>query len=518
MRFFKRKIVSIAPVIARGVCALRQSRKLLLDCFAVLAMTILFISPASSWAAEEGAPEQKPDATKTSGPQTNKPDSNKDLLGSLFDGGKEEQTKAGNATSKENKDAEALFASSTYQDFAEQPEEKLFDESYLAGNPDATSQLAMTEEEKPVIDPGVTTKTQAVFLNNLYPAFNKIADYATKLLYLFAILELAMFGMMWALQRDIAWEKAIFKIIKIGLIFFIIQNYPYLVETIMHSFIKLAGVMVNKAEAAQYVFNPAKIWQYGYDFGVDLLHSATTAGNNFGLAMVYILLGAGILVTFGLLSMQMAVQMLGFYLVALGALIFLPFGAFSLGRNMFDKAVQAVFQAGIRLMSVITVIGIAAIIWDNFGLIDPENHKNPNINQCLGLLFSALLFAYLAFYLPKILSQLVGSLRQDFDPAPAAAGGAAVGFGAVNVDVGGSGDMQAATVIDAAPALGSGGQAAGFAGTAAPVAVSVSSPSGMEAKLTKEAMDQAHQLNKSISEHTVRKIKEAVAQANKTKE
>jgi len=450
--------------------------------------------------------------TKNTGDTKAKPEKDKGIVSDLLggDSSNKEQAKTENKT-------DPLFESSSYQDFVELPsEEDLFDKSYLAGNPDASAKLSTSDENKK-IDPNVVTKIQSVFLDKLYPAFSKIAGYAVKLLYLFAVLELAMFGMIWALQRDIAWEKLIFKIIKIGLIFFIIQNYPYLVETIMHSFIKLAGVIVNDAEAAQYIFNPAKLWQYGYDFGVNLLHSATNAGSNFGLAMIYILLGIGILLVFGLLGIQMVVQMLSFYLVALGSLIFLPFGAFSLGRNMFDKAVQAVFQAGIRLMGLITVIGLAMIIWDSFGLIDIQDNQNPNINQCLGLFFSALLFLCLAFYLPKILSQVVGSFRQDFDNSSPAAAGAQAGFAATSVDIGGSSDMQAATVIDASSSLGYGGRDSGSSSSSSPVSVSVSPSGSVNSKLTKETMDQASNLAKSISESTVKKIKEAVVQANKSK-
>lgn len=481
-----------------------------------LAFVLLVVS-ASSLAIEgpgTTSGDTKPPEARDKGGSDS---SSKDMFKDLLSGGGQDQPKTGNKEDADKKAADALFASSAYQDFEEQPEDKLFDESYLAGNPDASTQLSTADNEEKKIDPNVVTKIQAVFLNNIYPAFSKIADYAFKLLYLFTVLELAMFGMIWALQRDIAWEKLIFKIIKIGLIFFVIQNYPYLIETIMHSFIKLSGVIVNKAEAAQYVFNPAKIWQYGYDFGVNLLHSATTAGSNFGLAMIYILLGVGILLVFGLLGIQMVVQMLSFYLVALGSLIFLPFGAFSLGRNMFDKAVQAVFQAGIRLMGLITVIGIAMIIWDSFGLIDIQDNQNPNINQCLGLFFSALLFLCLAFYLPKILSQVVGSFHQDFEASPAASVGAVAGFSGVSVDVSGSGDMQAATVIDASSSLGYGGRDSGSPGSSSPVSVNVNPSGSVDSKLTKETMDQANRLVKSISESTVRKIKEAVVQANKTK-
>ena len=114
-----------------------------------------------------------------------------------------------------------------------------------------------------------------------------------------------------------------FKIIKIGMIFFIIQNYSWLLGTILESFAQLAGVVINEVSISEYVFNPAKIWQYGYDAGVNLLKLATE-NDGFGSAMILTTLGMGILLVFGLLGIQMVVQIIGFYVVSFGALILLP--------------------------------------------------------------------------------------------------------------------------------------------------------------------------------------------------
>jgi len=171
------------------------------------------------------------------------------------------------------------------------------------------------------IDPGVVTLIQSTFLEHINVAFSTATRYAFNLLYLFAALELTVLGLAWALQRDTGWSKIFFKIIKIGLIFFIIQNYSWLLNTIVSSFAKLAGIVINNDNVAQYVFNPAKIWKYGYDIGIYFLQLAF---NNtiLGPTMIQICLGMGILLVFGLLGIQMIVQMVSFYLVSFGALIF----------------------------------------------------------------------------------------------------------------------------------------------------------------------------------------------------
>lgn len=373
------------------------------------------------------------------------------------------------------------------------------------------------------IDPGVITLIQTTFLDNINDAFAIVSQYAFNLLYIFAALELVILGLAWMLQRDVGWDQIFFKIIKIGIIFFIIQNYTWLMDTILQSFSQLAGITVNNATTSQFVYNPAKIWQYGYNVGVHLLQLATTT-NLMGLTMVLFSLGMGILLVFGLLGILMVIQIVGFYLVSFGALILLPFGTLSPGKTMLDKAVQAVFQAGIRLMVLIIIIGIAALVWDQFQLIDLATTTNFNINQPLGLFFTALLFLCLGFYLPKTISQAVGDFGSKIlDGGVSVVAPAREPATTIYPPVAGTPSIQAATTI--APAAPSSsytyeGAPSMAAATTVPTPTVVSAPisGGIDAKLGKEALSQASTtLAKSISVSTVKKIKEAVVKATQEK-
>ncbi len=376
----------------------------------------------------------------------------------------------------------------------------------------------------PPIDPGVITLIQATFLDQIKAAFSITAGYASNLLYFFAAIELSVLGLIWALQRDIGWDKLFFKIIKIGMIFFIIRNYPWLLNTILFSFAKLAGGVIDSTNVAQYIFNPAKIWQYGYNVGVHLLELGST-GTLFGLTLIQVGLGVGILLVFGLLGIQMVTQTVSFYLVAFGSLILLPFGALTSGRNMFDKAVQAVLKSGLRLMVLIIIISIAMATWKEFELIELATTTNFNLNQPLGLFFTALLFLCLSIYLPKVVGEAIGDLNSNIleggqaattvvhqsTPvfAPEAAGGLA--------------NMQAATSIAPGTGGATGSSYEGGAGVAAAATVPTVVTSGtagggsLEAKMGRDAMSQASTLSKSISETTVKRIKEAVTKAIKEK-
>lgn len=265
-----------------------------------------------------------------------------------------------------------------------------------------------------LIDPGAINLIQNTFLEHLSNSFDVISKYAVNLLYLFAVLELALFGLLWALQQNNAWEKLFFKIFKIGLIFFLIQSYPWIFGTITKSFINIGGSVLDTTRVAKLFINPAKIWSYGYDVSIGLLKLAAS-GSAIGLVLIQTILGMGILFVFGMLGIQLVFQIVSLYLVALLGLILLPFGAFDPGSNMLEKAVQNVFKAGARVMTLIIVIGIGMMVLTNFSPIEITNtNSNYNINQPLGLFFTALLFLYLAIKLPPIAAESIGAFSMRF--------------------------------------------------------------------------------------------------------
>lgn len=357
------------------------------------------------------------------------------------------------------------------------------------------------------IDPGIITLAQTTFLQHLNTACSRIIPYAFNLLYIFAAIELTLLGLIWAFQQTPAWGKIFFKVIKIGLIFFILQNYIWLLDTIVQSFGKLAGIVVQQSTLSTFIFNPAKIWQYGYDAGIYLLKAAAT-GNAFGLILIQITLGIGILLAFGLFGIQLAVQIIGYYVTAFTALILLPLGVFEPSRKIFDRAIQAILQAGVRLMVMILITGIAIIIWDKIPLSDFTS-PDTNISAPLGLFFSALLFLSLAIYLPRVVAHTVGGFSTLWSETTTSA--TTTTIAAPSATTAGLSNIQLATTVETnlASSFGSANQASAVT----PVtSVSISTPpSGL---FSSNLMEQRTN-NKSISDATLNKLTQALTKTLK---
>ena len=263
-----------------------------------------------------------------------------------------------------------------------------------------------------ILDPAAITLIQNVFLKNIASALDGITHIAKNLLYFFTAFEFVIFGLVWALSRSAAWERIFFKIIKIGLIFFIISNYSYFLDIILRSFAQIGAQIGHNVKITDFLFNPAKLWQYGYDPGIQLLQSAMRS-SSIGLAITGTVLGLGIIIIFGLLGIQVILQYIGFYLVAITALITLPLGVFNPTSSMFDKSVQSVLKAGVRIMMLLIVLSLAITIWDAFNL--DQNPVGSSINSILGLFFTGLVFLTLARYLPKLAEKAVGDISSNIN-------------------------------------------------------------------------------------------------------
>lgn len=257
------------------------------------------------------------------------------------------------------------------------------------------------------LDPASFNFIQNYFIQRISSQYQVMIGYANNLLYIFAVIELTFFGLMWALQQKSSFDQLLLKGFKICFIFFIVTNFPYLCKVILESFAQMGGIVGTTKNLTDVIFNPALIWQYGYDSGIHLLKIATES-SGIGLPLLDLVLGLSILFVFGLFIIQIILQILGFYFISFTALILLPLGIFTPTADMFPQALTNVLKAGVRVMVIIMITGIAVSIWNLYDII--EINQDSNLNQILGLLFSGILFLYLARYLPRMAANTIGRI------------------------------------------------------------------------------------------------------------
>lgn len=256
------------------------------------------------------------------------------------------------------------------------------------------------------IDVSSINDIQSLFIHNISHGFTVFNAYSKNLLYYFIVFEIVISGLAYALYHHQYIERLFFQLLKIGLILFIIQNYIDLLNSFLKS-IALINHQLNDKDSTEILLNPGKLWQYGYNFSLSLLQ---TAASSDGLAMplIFTILGMGIFFAIGIFSIQVFLQLIGFYLIALTSLLILPLAVFTPLNDFLSQCVQAILKASLRLMVIIFILSIAISIWEPIKL--QSFSSSMNINAPLGVLFSALLFVFASYYLPKLAASVVGKI------------------------------------------------------------------------------------------------------------
>lgn len=260
-----------------------------------------------------------------------------------------------------------------------------------------------------VQSPMVLTSIQNNFIHQFTHGFATMGHYATNLFYLIATIEIVMFALFWAMKHEDGFALFILKIFKLSLIFFVISQFPNLLQALIDGF-TVTSIQLTGDKAALALFNPSHIWDYGFDAGINMTKVAVTYGTtNVAMSNVYLILGFGSLMLFALIGAQIILIVTGFYVVSLLALLMMPLGAFFGTRNFFERAIESVFRMGARVFALMLVLGVASVIWAKFDL--SQLTQTTTLTQPIGFFIATLVFVVLAYRLPNLAVEAVGQVR-----------------------------------------------------------------------------------------------------------
>lgn len=84
------------------------------------------------------------------------------------------------------------------------------------------------------LSPFVFNAIQNSYIQNFSVAFGQISQYALQLFYILAVLEICLFGIIWALKQQEMFGLLLFKIIKLGFVFFLITHFATLLNVLVN--------------------------------------------------------------------------------------------------------------------------------------------------------------------------------------------------------------------------------------------------------------------------------------------
>jgi len=391
------------------------------------------------------------------------------------------------------------------------------------------------------ISPQLFDNIQYGFVDAVQKAFETVQSDATNLLYVLAALEIALFGLAWAIRQEEAFGLLLLKVVKIGFFFMFILYFPSLVNYLMKGFL-LEAYNVASDKGAIFLFHPGKVWEIGFKAGVSMMKLSVEYGTyNIGMSLIYLILGFGLLVMFALIGAQIILVVVLFYLLMMLTLIIMPLGLIKPMEGLFYKAAQSLFKAGARVFTITIILGVSFPLWKAMKL---ENvSQATGLEKPLGLFFLTLIILFLLSKLPAIMADSIGKLGGNiFDGmfgngspsvnvnvASPAGGASFSGHGPVgsvsagSSMAGGYSGAASGSSISAATTVVSGGSSGGggSTGSGAPASTSVTVNSTANAASVKgpskgAGVDQAS--NVSISKQTLSQIQNTVKQAMGSKD
>jgi type IV secretory pathway TrbL component len=368
---------------------------------------------------------------------------------------------------------------------------------------------------------------QLGFIDKINASLSLIQSYSMTILYSLIIIELVAFGLIWAFRGSNSFGDFIIKVFKIGVFISFVRFFPDIINIIINGF-AYVGFKVVSDKAAIYLFNPGKVWMLGFKPGVALLKMSVEYGTlNIGMTFIYLMLGFGILILFAVIGAQIILTVSLFYIVSLVVLLLAPFGVLSSMSSLFYRSLKSLIQAGVRVLVIVIVLGVAYAVWTKMGV--PSIDVKGTLEKPLALFFSALVFSILLYKLPPIVAESVGDLTFSIfannnsggnesgsyaNVSVSHAGGSAVSYNLPGKSSAGSkGDtgfvpasgaaLSAASVVSAGGAGGAGSSM--VSGSSASVSTAGASIVGVGK--SERSLGKAASVRQSISEETVKKLK-----------
>ncbi|OGT66465.1 MAG: hypothetical protein A3J38_09780 [Gammaproteobacteria bacterium RIFCSPHIGHO2_12_FULL_45_9] len=235
-----------------------------------------------------------------------------------------------------------------------------------------------------------------------------VAHAANTLLYLFAAIEICLFGLLWALRGGEAVATALKKILWIALLYSAIANFNTIANYVIEGFSHLSSAA--QPHGKFFLTHPDAWLKLGLTPAHAFITYATTKSDDMtlGLSLTYIFMGFGILLSCVIMTLQAILLVAEFYFSAWLGVIFVPLGVFQQTIQLALKPLQKLIQCAVK----IAVFALTASLCFTF-----LTHQLPKklilnsqfpIDQALLIMVFFIVAALLLWLLPKRVSELVG--------------------------------------------------------------------------------------------------------------
>ncbi len=252
-------------------------------------------------------------------------------------------------------------------------------------------------------DTSALTDVQTAFLERLKLGVVAVGKDALSLTSILASIEIALFGLWWALSGSDIAATAFRKILLIGFIMFVITNYADLIPQVSEGFTYTAERAAGARAAS--INDPSAI--------IDAAFTATLPAMELGRklkwslrslidGLIILICVLGIFLAYCSLAFQIFITRIEFGLVSTLGLILIPFGVLKPTAFLAEKTFGAILGFGVKLMVLAFILAITWPTLSKWAL-----PANPDWGQLLCMLAATLAIAVLSFHAPSVVSGML---------------------------------------------------------------------------------------------------------------
>lgn len=219
--------------------------------------------------------------------------------------------------------------------------------------------------------PTILTDLLTNFIHAFSLGFSNIYNYALYFVGALVTIEIAWFGIKWALGSADGVKELVPKIVTIGFFVFLTKQYVGIVDSILQSFVQ-AGLAAgnNRLSSAEFL-DPAALMMHGFKASKPLWDSVFEGGV---LATVFSgpRLGATLLcslvlcISFFIMAMQVILVVIEFYVVTSVGILFIPFGINRHTSFLADRVIAAIITNGLKIMVLAFISSIVFPLVEGF--------------------------------------------------------------------------------------------------------------------------------------------------------
>ena len=267
------------------------------------------------------------------------------------------------------------------------------------------------------------TDVMEMFVDKLKVLPQNLENHALKLLMVLTILDITyqVFSV-----EEIDWTKwLVRKVMKVGLLMWIIKEWDWLLGEIVAGFIKIGEIgFGGNIQDCIYIDNPSKLISKANKAGDAILEATSMISPR---TWANLILWAFLMVGFFFIAFSIIIIWIEFYMLTGIGIMFIPFGTLKVGENYFLNVCKLVVGSGIKLCVLNTMILLIEPIIEKLTVT-----KNIGTYGFCYVITVVMILAYMTLKIPDMAAAFLSGT-----PGMNAAAAISTGMAAVGLTLGG---------------------------------------------------------------------------------